>query len=66
MKTNLHKAHICPKDIQRIRNISYKTARLYLRKIKQHFNKAPHQELSLEEYCEYTGLSFETVLRYVR
>lgn len=43
----------------------YLHARLYLRKVKKHFNKAPHQEVSIEEFCEFSGLKIEHILRCI-
>jgi hypothetical protein len=43
----------------------YAQARLYLLKIKKHLNKEPHQLISVEEFCEYTGLKIEHVARCI-
>ncbi len=43
----------------------YQQARLYLIKIKKHYNKESHQMVSIEEFCEYTGLQIEHVLRCI-
>lgn len=56
---------IYPKDVQRIMGKEYEQARLYLVKIKKHLNKEPHQLISIEEFCEYTGLKSEDVLRCI-
>lgn len=56
---------IYPKDVQRIMGKEYAQARLYLLKIKKHLNKEPHQLISIEEFCEYTGLKIEHVLRCI-
>ena len=52
---------IYPKDVQRITGKTYRQARLYLNKIKTKLNKEPHQLLSIEEFCDYTGLKIEHV-----
>jgi hypothetical protein len=44
---------------------AYPQARLYLLKIKKHLNKEAHQLISIEEFCEYTGLKIEHVLHCI-
>ncbi len=56
---------IYPKDVQRIMGKEYPHARLYLLKIKKHLNKEPHQLISIQEFCEYTGLKIEHVVRCI-
>ncbi len=56
---------IYPKDVQRIMGKEYAQARLYLLKIKKHLNKEPHQLISIEEFCEYSGLKIEHVVRCI-
>ena len=56
---------IYPKDVQRITGKTYRQARLYLNKIKDHHNKEPHQLISIEEFCGYSGLQMEHVLRCI-
>ena len=58
-------ARVCmyPKDVQRIMGKEYTQARLYLIKIKKHLNKEDHQYISVEEFCKYSGLPVEEVLR---
>lgn len=56
---------IYPKDVQRIMGKEYAQARLYLLKIKKHLNKDSHQLISIEEFCEYTGLKIEHVMRCI-
>jgi hypothetical protein len=56
---------IYPKDVQRIMGKEYAQARLYLLKVKKHLNKEPHQLISIEEFCEYTGLKTEHVVRCI-
>ena len=54
-----------PKDVQRVLGKEYAQARLYLLKIKKHLNKEPHQLISIEEFCDYTGLKIEHVTRCI-
>nr|WP_269235039.1 hypothetical protein [Flavobacterium flavigenum] len=56
---------IYPKDVQCILGKEYPQARLYLQKIKKHFNKEAHQLISIEEFCEYSGLRIEHVVRCI-
>ncbi|WP_296151179.1 hypothetical protein [uncultured Flavobacterium sp.] len=60
-----HRACIYPKDVQSITGKSYKQSRLYLNKIKAHFGKEARQLVSLEEFCEYSGLQIGHVLRCI-
>lgn len=64
MKPN-HRACIYPKDIQNITGKSYKQSRLYLCKIKKHLGRTPEQFVSIEEFCEYSGLKLEHVLHCI-
>ena len=63
--SNSTRVCIYPKDVQRITGKRYLQARLYLIKIKKHFNKEPHHLVSIEEFCEYTGLQIEHVVRCI-
>ncbi|SNB26987.1 conserved hypothetical protein [Flavobacterium psychrophilum] len=56
---------IYPKDVQRIMGKEYAQARLYLLKIKKNLNKESHHLISIEEFCEYTGLKIEHVARCI-
>ena len=56
---------IYPKDVQRIMGKGYAQARLYLLKIKKHFNKETYQLISIEEFSEYTGLKTEHIVRCI-
>jgi hypothetical protein len=56
---------IYPKDVQRITGKTYRQARLFLNKIKNNLNKEPHQLISIEEFCNYSGLQMEHVLRCI-
>ena len=56
---------IYPKDVQRITGKTYTQARLYLKKIKRSLNKEEHQLLSVQEFCHYSGLPYDEVLRSI-
>ena len=63
MKTN--RIIIYPKDVQRITGKSDRYGRLLLNKIRQQFSKEPHQFVSVEEFCQFTGLAPEQVTRFL-
>ena len=63
MKTN--RIIIYPKDVQRITGKSDRYGRQLLNKIREQFAKEPHQFVSIEEFCQFTGLSFEQVTRFL-
>jgi hypothetical protein len=56
---------IYPKDVQRITGKTYRQARLYLHKVKTKYEKQPDQLISIEEFCEFSGLQIEHVLRCI-
>ena len=47
---------IYPKDIQKITGRSERYARELLYRIRRAYQKADHQFVSIEEFCQYTGL----------
>ena len=52
---------IYPKDIARITGRTEKYARKLLDKIRQQHAKNENQFVSVEEFCQYTGLKIEQV-----
>ncbi|RRJ88058.1 hypothetical protein EG849_14950 [Flavobacterium macacae] len=66
MKPQYARACIYPKDIQNITGKSYKQSRLYLNRIKAHLGRQPAQWVSIEEFCEYSGLKPEHVSQFIR
>jgi len=46
---------IYPKDIMIVTGRSERYSRNLLKKIKANFNKANHQPLTIEEFCQYMG-----------
>ena len=54
-----------PKDVAKVTGKEYQQARIYLLKIKKHYNKESHQMVSIEEFCEYTSLQIDVVLRCI-
>jgi hypothetical protein len=56
---------IYPKDVQRITGKSNRYGRQLLNKIKMQLSKEPHQFISVEEFCQFTGLASEQVIQYL-
>ena len=52
---------IYPKDVQLITGKSERYSRMLLQKVKEKFSKEEHQFVSIEEFCNYTGLKVEQV-----
>ncbi len=57
---------IYPKDVQVVTGKSERWGREVIKKIKTHLSKQPHQLVSIEEFCEYTGLSIQSVKGMLR
>lgn len=52
---------IYPKDVQIITGKSERWGRDIIKKIKVKFSKENHQLVTIEEFCNYTGLCVTTV-----
>lgn len=59
------RACIYPKDVQRITGKGERYGRKLLKKIREELAKDPHQFVSVDEFCEFTGLSATIVERYI-
>lgn len=59
------RACIYPKDVQRITGKSERYGRKLLKRIREEFSKEPHQYISVDEFCEFTGLAPAIVERYI-
>jgi hypothetical protein len=59
------RACIYPKDVQRITGKSERYGRKLLNRIREEFSKEPHQFISVDEFCEFTGLEPAIVERYI-
>lgn len=57
---------IYPKDIMVITGRSDRYGRDLIKKIKNHFNKQPHQVVSVDELCQYLGLQKEVVAKQLK
>ncbi len=61
MKNEPKRICIYPKDIQRITGKSYRQSiRLHL-KIRKDLSKLNNEFVSVEEFCQYTGLKYDQV-----
>jgi hypothetical protein len=57
---------IYPKDIQIITGKSDRYGRYLIKRIKEHFNKEPHQVVTVDEFCQYLGLQLDVVVKQLR
>jgi phage anti-repressor protein len=53
------------KDIMRITGKGEKYSRNYREKIREKLQKEEHQFISVEEFCDYTGLKTEQVRQFM-
>lgn len=65
MKTLPKRICICPKDIQLITGKSYRQSLRIIEKIKEENNKPKSGLITIEEFCNYTGLNIEQVTEYI-
>lgn len=61
----LERITIYPKDIQRITGRSERYGRILIKRIKEHLNKEEHHFITIDEFCEYTGLKADHVRQHV-
>ncbi len=59
------KVVIYPKDVANITGKSYRSSWVLLNKIKAHYQKEKHQFVSVQELCDYLGLSVEEIASYI-
>jgi len=57
---------IYPKDIQRITGRSERYGRKLLEKIKNQLNKEQHQFITIDEFCDFTGIDKTDVQEYLK
>ena len=62
---NTTRGCIYPKDIQLITGRSERYGRKLLNDIRAHFDKQPHQFVTVEEFSEYSGIKEEIVYKYL-
>ena len=65
MKKRIFRLCIYPKDVMKITGKSETYSRTLLAKIKASLNRPPHQFITIEEFCQYTGLETEKVLELI-
>ncbi len=56
---------IFPKDIHCITGRSERYGRKLLQDIRKHFDKEPHQFITVEEFAEYSGIKEEIIIQYL-
>jgi len=57
---------IYPKDVMLITGKSERYSRDLLKKIKSHLKKEEYQFVSIQELCEYLGVSFDEVFKALK
>jgi len=57
---------IYPKDIQIVTGRSERYGRNLIKKIKEHLKKQQHHLVTVDEFCQFTGLHQESVARQLR
>ncbi len=65
MKSETKRVCIYPKDIQRITGKSYRQSARLLQKIREDLNKTQNNLISVDEFCNYTGLKYEVVINHI-
>ena len=67
MKSAIKSDRICiyPKDIQRLTGRTERFGRNLLSKIREHFDKQPHQFVTIQEFAEYSGIDREDVEKII-
>ena len=66
MKARLTRICIYPKDIQLITGKSERYSRDLILNIKSSLNKPEHQFLTVQEFCTYMGIPYESVREAIR
>ena len=61
MKKEMQRVCIYPKDVQIITGKSYRQSVRLVHKIKTVRNKTSKEFLTIDEFCEYTGIKYEQV-----
>ncbi|ETN95766.1 hypothetical protein [Zhouia amylolytica] len=56
---------IYPKDIQRITGKSIRNSRAIYKRIREYFEKEPHQMVTVHEFALYMGIKKEVVQEYI-
>jgi len=61
MKLERKRVCIYPKDIQVITGKSYRQSTRLMQKIKKELNKGENEFLTIEEFCNYSGIRYDQV-----
>ncbi|MDP2452511.1 MULTISPECIES: hypothetical protein [unclassified Kaistella] len=61
MKSRITRICIYPKDVQLITGKSERSSRDLILKIKLALNKPEHQFLTVQEFCTYMGIPYESI-----
>jgi hypothetical protein len=56
---------IYPKDVQLITGKSERYGQELLTKIREHYNKQPHQFITVEEFCAFSGIPLREIENYL-
>lgn len=56
---------IYPKDIQRITGKSERYSRYLMKKIKNDLQKEDHHLVTVQEFCEFTGVEVEEIEQFI-
>ena len=65
MKVTMHRVCIYPKDIQLITGKSYRQSTRLMQKVKKELNKQENEFLTIEEFCNYTGIPYEKITHLI-
>ncbi len=65
MKMERIRLCIYPKDIQRIMGLSYRQSIRYMHRVRTALDKSENEVLSIEEFCLYTSLKYEQVIKHI-
>jgi hypothetical protein len=57
---------IYPQDIQQITGKSERQSRNILNDIKVFYKKQRHQLITIKEFCDYMGLSYNDVINFLK
>ncbi len=65
MKNDMQRVCIYPKDVQLITGKSYRQSVRLVHKIKKELNKTTKEFLTIDEFCECTGIKYEQVAHLI-
>ena len=66
MKTPPKRVCIYPKDIQLITGKSYRQSTRLLQQIKTSYQKEDEQMITIDEFCQYSGISKEELMIFFK